>query len=763
MDTLPDVQVEPAMTPEDLARALARARFDLALVGLHTTWQNGVAVLEAVNARHPSCPVIAWADTWQGDTVQQAVEVGLDGYIVQSGSHFPGLPIAIRLALDRVRERQAMEEVQLRYRSLFEGVPVGLYRTLPSGRIVDANPFLVHMLGYPDKASLLAINAADLYLNPEDRSRWMFALQRATSVRNFQTQFRRHDGCVIWVNNNARAVRDHLGHVLHYEGILEDITESRRAEDALRESEKRFRTLVEQSPISVQIMTPEGGTRLVNRAWEDLWGVSLEALRDYNMLEDNQLRRLGILTYIEEGFSGRATSIPPVEYDASDTLGTGRKRWVQAHIYPVKDERGRIHDVILMHQDITERKRTEEELRESEERFRTLVEQSPISIQIMTPDGWTEQINEAYMQLWGVTLEDLREYNMLQDEQAKALGIMPYIERAFAGHAVSIPSAEYDAWETMRKWKTVRKGKKRWFQARMYPVKDQHGNMLHVIMMHEDITQQKRAEEELRRRAEHLEALNAENAQLLEAVTQQKEELQRLSSQVIHAHEAERQRISRGLHDELGQMLTAMRINLAALEKELPPNLEPSTRVRITETSALVDETLDQVRELSLDLRPQMLDDLGLVSTLRWYVNRYAARTGIDVCFEAVNLEERLATDIETTLYRVVQEALTNIARHAEADRVHLHLERSNTAVSARIKDDGQGFDVHAGPALPRKKEGTGLIGIRERVTALGGHLHLESRPQWGTCLLIEIPVRTTTPPTGTETNALPAHRLGNG
>jgi signal transduction histidine kinase len=246
---------------------------------------------------------------------------------------------------------------------------------------------------------------------------------------------------------------------------------------------------------------------------------------------------------------------------------------------------------------------------------------------------------------------------------------------------------------------------------------------------------------ELRRLNAELQAEIAERKRAEEEVTKHRRDLQSLSAQLINAQEAERKRISQELHDEMGQALTAMSINLAAIEKELPSELAPTTRERLAETSALADQTLEQVRELSLDLRPSMLDDLGLVPTLRWYVNRYAQRLKLEVEFEAVDLEERLTAEMETVLYRVVQEALTNVARHAQANRVHIHLEHKGFKVHAFIEDDGQGFDVQEVAGREALERGAGLLGIRERVASLGGRFSLWSRPGQGTRLTIEIPI----------------------
>jgi len=242
--------------------------------------------------------------------------------------------------------------------------------------------------------------------------------------------------------------------------------------------------------------------------------------------------------------------------------------------------------------------------------------------------------------------------------------------------------------------------------------------MLRIKRLHDE---RRRAEEELRRH---------------------KGDLQRLSTQIVTAQEAERKRISRELHDEIGQALTGMSINLAQIERELPSALAPTIRERVEETRSLADQVLEQIRELALDLRPAMLDDLGLVPTLRWYVNRCAKRLAIEVKFEAIHFEERLPAEVETALYRVVQEALTNVARHAQARRVRVRLECQESAVTALIEDDGRGFSVQEIAERGDLGRGVGLLGIRERVASLGGSFAVHSRPGQGTRLTIEIPLR---------------------
>ena len=246
----------------------------------------------------------------------------------------------------------------------------------------------------------------------------------------------------------------------------------------------------------------------------------------------------------------------------------------------------------------------------------------------------------------------------------------------------------------------------------------------------------------LRRQNKQLKiASQAERTRLFEAVAQQREQLRALASRLTEVQEAERKQLARELHDEMGQALTAISINLAAISCDLPVNCAAQIRERLEDAANLTDRTLEQIRELSLDLRPSMLDDLGLVPTLRWYIKRYASRVDIKAEFTANGLDVRFAPEVETTLYRVVQEALTNVARHAQATAVRLSLSQHEGRVYAVIEDDGAGFDVESVLNQNAPERGAGLLGIRERVALLDGDFEIDSRPGEGTRLSISIPL----------------------
>jgi signal transduction histidine kinase len=229
----------------------------------------------------------------------------------------------------------------------------------------------------------------------------------------------------------------------------------------------------------------------------------------------------------------------------------------------------------------------------------------------------------------------------------------------------------------------------------------------------------------------------------------------RLLEQVITAQEDERKRIARELHDETSQALTSLMVGLKVLEQQ--PDLT-GTRETFGHLRALTSKTLDAVHDLALRLRPSVLDDLGLVAALDRAVVDFHQRHGIPTTFET-NLRSapRLPGPLETALYRITQEALTNVARHADAHAVSLLLEARRTAVTLIVEDDGCGFDAPQALGAARDERNLGLVGMRERATLLGGQLTIESAPGTGTTVYVEIPLPMEIPDDAPQTDPYPA------
>jgi signal transduction histidine kinase len=242
-----------------------------------------------------------------------------------------------------------------------------------------------------------------------------------------------------------------------------------------------------------------------------------------------------------------------------------------------------------------------------------------------------------------------------------------------------------------------------------------------------------------------------ENVWLYQQVSAAREKLQGLSRQLLEVQEAERRHLARELHDEIGQLLSTVNLNLQALKG----SCDPGGRPRLEENIRIVENVLQQVRNLALDLRPSMLDDLGLVATLRWYADRRAHQAGFTLHFAAASSGTRLPPDLETVCYRVAQEALTNVARHAKARRVWVEFHQDEQEVRLQVRDDGVGFDRAAVRRRAEQGASLGLAGMQERVELMGGLIHVESSPGRGTTIRVRFPVNPA--------NVFPDRAIGGG
>jgi two-component system sensor histidine kinase UhpB len=255
----------------------------------------------------------------------------------------------------------------------------------------------------------------------------------------------------------------------------------------------------------------------------------------------------------------------------------------------------------------------------------------------------------------------------------------------------------------------------RWLHALGRCQTDEHGHVTHLFGSVQDVTERKLATEVLER---------------------QREELRRLSARLPDAREEERRRVARELHDELGQRLSALKLDLATL-LPLAGDEAPAVRTRLHMLLSEVDGAIAATRRLATDLRPAMLDDLGLTSAIDWLAADWARRAGLKITHQLEPVDGSLAEEAATTIYRNVQEALTNVSRHALAREVQIDLHREAHDLVLRIADDGQGL----APGDTDKRSSSGLAGIRERARILGGSASLRNRDGGGCLLEVMLPL----------------------
>jgi PAS domain S-box-containing protein len=308
------------------------------------------------------------------------------------------------LAIERAQTQAQLRASEQRYRSLFESVPIGLYRSTPEGRIVDANDAVVQMLGYPSREKLLETPAQALFCDPADRQRWQTEMDAKGVVSYFVTQLKRYDGTPIWVVDRARAVRDPQGTILYYDGSLVNITEQWRSEEALRASEARYRALVESGPDGIGIhqdgrivfINPAGARLLGAQNPDELVGKpAMDLLHpDYREVVRERIQR-SLATgqpapLLMEKFIRLDGTVIDVEVTAAPIMWEGRPA------------------MQVVFRDITERKRMEEELKASEERYRDLFENANDGIYILDRAGRIVSFNRKAEEITGYTLEEVR-------------------------------------------------------------------------------------------------------------------------------------------------------------------------------------------------------------------------------------------------------------------------------------------------------------------------------------------------------------------
>jgi len=538
---------------------------------------------------------------------------------------------------------------------------------------------------------------------------------------------------------------------------MKTIAEAKRPEPVrgLRASEIRYRRLFEAARDGILMLDP--GTRKITDAnpfMSELLGYPHEELLgkelwEIGLLKDEEASRAAFRELQEEQFI-RYEDLP-----LQTKAGTRRDVEFVSNIY---EEDGR--KVIQCNiRDITGRKRAEEALRLSEERFRVLFELGPVAIYSCDTSGVIQEFNRRAVELWGrkpapgeTDERFCGSYKLFRPDGS----FMPHEQCPMAEVIAGKIPAAFDAEVLIER----PDGSRRNCLVNIRALKNDHGGIVGAINCFYDITVHKRAEK-AQRRVEVLAASNRKlkheigqrktveqslrnserhYAQLLEQSRLLQGELRHLSHQVLSAQEEERKRISRELHDEIAQILVGINVRLATLTREAADNPR-GLHKKILRTQRLVEKSVEIMHRFARELRPSALDDLGLIPALHTFMKEFTKRTGIRIHFTtfASGRIGQLDTNTSTVLYRVVQEALTNVDRHAHASRADVSIQKLRRAICLTVKDNGKSFQVDRVLHAKGNKR-LGLLGMRERMEMVGGSLGVESAPGQGTTVCARIP-----------------------
>lgn len=469
--------------------------------------------------------------------------------------------------------------------------------------------------------------------------------------------------------------------------------------DALSKSEARYKELWDYAPVAYHILNTEGIIIRANQTEATMLGYQVQemvgkSIFDFILPEhrDEAQKRF------RQKIQGRA--VPRAEnrvYIRKD----GSQIFVVIDDVLERDSQGIITGIKSTMVDITERKRAELE-------YKAIVNTAMDGFWITDIRGRFLDVNETYCRLIGYSREELLKMK------------------------ISDVEAEEKPEETARRIRKIMKVGGDRFVTRHrrkdgkvidieVSVNYNRENRDKLFVFLRDITQRKQMEEAL---AKYI------------------GELQQLSKKMISVQEAERLNISHELHDEMGQALTMLRLNIASLRDILAPEHIGEIKKKIADADALTEKLLGQIHELTLDLRPHMLDDLGLVPTLRWYSDRMSRRLNIRILFTSKNWRKRLDSEISTAIFRIIQEAMTNVVKYARAKKVRIRLVQKQKVIEALIEDDGCGFDQKKIEKRKSPARGIGLFSMKERAALLNGECTIESQPGKGTRIHIRIPWR---------------------
>ena len=395
-------------------------------------------------------------------------------------------------------------------------------------------------------------------------------------------------------------------------------------------------------------------------------------------------------------------------------------KWIRIHdrVLATYDEDGKKYASGML-SDITECKQAELRIKELKEKYEALIKNIPVVVYSTLPDETASLtfVSDRWHEWTGYSPQDT-----YRKQQTWLKSVHPEDRK----RAVQAYVKAYETrTEYCSEYRLVNKdsGRVRWVIDQGIPVTDDNGGITRFDGIMQEISRYMDAEQALRDANDNLEI----------RVRERTAELQALSRQLVKAQESERFTIAGELHDQIGQSLTALKISLDRALR-LP---EQSTAVNLSEAKGLVNELMAEVRDMSLKLRPPMLDHLGLLPTLLWYFERYTTQTEIVVNFKHRRLNRYLPPEIRTAAYRIIQEALTNVARYAMVSDVKVNAWSKDDLLSVRVEDMGAGFCVNS---LPFDKS-IGLHGMQERALLLGGEVVVNSTPGSGTCIMAKLPI----------------------
>jgi len=611
--------------------------------------------------------------------------------------------------IDAIRQRliemdQGRSESELRFASIFEQAAVGIALVLPDGRWLRVNAKLCEIVGYSE-GELMGMSFQDI-THPDDLDSDLSLVQRVLAgelaTYSLEKRYRCKDGSVIWILLTVSLVRNPDGSPDYFISVIEDIQARKAAEGQLRLWAESF----SNSDVGLAITDPGSQKMIaVNPAFARRRGYVPDEIAGQPIAMLSPAERYPEVRRRVAEIDAAGHGVFETEHLCRD----GSRFPVLLDVTVLRSPEGEPFRRIVFALDISERKAAERALQESRERLQQIFLNAVTGIAISELDGAAyAQVNPAFTALLGYTeaeLVSIAPMSLLHPEDRDAN--IAQIRRLVDGE---IPFFEIESRFRHKAGHDV------WVHKYVSLLHDGEGRPMHRLSLMIDVSGRRAAEESLRRSADELRAL---------------------ALRLQEVREAERTRLSREVHDHLGQMLTGLSLDVGWLEKRVvrvsDEGLRGEMQGKLDEVRGLTGEMIRSVQEIASEMRPSILDNLGLAAALRFEGERFANRSGLSVALEVAEADIDIPPEVVTALFRVCQEALTNIARHARASQVVIRLKRSAEGLRLEIEDDGVGI----GNEALYDSDALGLLGMRERILAINGQLLMLPGANGGTLVSV--------------------------
>ncbi len=648
-----------------------------------------------------------------------------------------------------------LKQSRERYRNLYKKTPAMLHSIDKTGRLIDVSDYWLKVMGY-EGGEVLGRKSTDFLSEESRRVAEQEALPeffRIGFADNVACQYVKKNGETMDVLLSAISEKDNEQNFIRSLAVSLDITERKRAEKALSNKERYFRSLLHSLHEDVIVVDADFRVTDVNNSLlvttglmrDDVIGRHcFEIMHGYNECCSRHGVECNLRKVFETG--------KPRNSVHKHLYKDGSKVWVDIVLSPLTDEKGNVTHVIQSMHDITAIKRTERELQRNAERLQLLREIDRAILEVRSPEEIARSALERIRKLIPCRRASILLFDY-SSQEAITLAVdmtgkieveqgtrflsdaLPRFKTMLQGKIYVVRDILKQIQPTAVEKSLLAEGVRAFINIPLFGKDEVIGSL--NLARQDPGTFDKEQIEIAREVADSL-AIAIQNARLFDTVSEHRKQLSALASRLSEVEEAERQYISRELHDQVGQNLTALSINLNVVENMLPVDIAEKVRERLRDSSLLVSETTVSIRNLMSELRPPVLDDYGLIAALRWYGEQFLERFGVDVKVSGKELKPRMELATETTLFRIAQEALTNVAKHSKAGHATVTFTADNGRIRLTISDDGKGFD-HRRLRRTSDRTGWGLVTMRERITALGGKLTVKSEPGEGTTVKVEI------------------------